>query len=226
MCSCLCFRFVSWIKSDDFEAVCHPLGDVSYYLGHLFVVSHAASSKGLVPQEEIPVEEGDIELPARYPGEMSWEDELRLLFPIFLRVNPRTYFMTGTVRTVIPVTTLMQASKHNPFLFMSLVLQRSYDKFMKWPTRGDAIDQNHFSNWKTCNLVKFPPVRQAYPISKSELTALRARVASHYVPDEHGAMLDYLPDQLSPVERETLLTCDRIDAQFAADVTAFQRHLL
>ena len=206
--------------------ICHPLGDATYYLGYMFVSSQTPTSKGLVAVEEVPIDGGDMSLPARYPGDLSWTEEVRLLFPIFKRVNYRTYIGTGADRVIVPYVTLMQASKHNPFLFMSLVLQRSYDRLMRWPTREDAINQDFRANWKVCNMVKFPPLRQAYPISEAELSQLRARVSSHYVPDADGAMLDYLPEILSPVERENLLACERIDAQFQADVTSLRRHLL
>ena len=193
----------------------------------MFVQSQTPSSKGLVPVEEVPVEKGSMTLPARYPGELTWNEEVRLLFPVFLRVNPKTYFFSDNgERIIVPYVTLMQASKHNPFLFMSLVLQRAYDRLMRWPTRADAVDPNYHTNWKTCNLVKFPPLRQVYPVDQAELARLRNLVSKQYVPSSNGAMLDYLPDSLTPTEREVLMTCDQIDAQFAADTKIFRRHLL
>lgn len=219
-------RFQTWTSAKDFMKICHPLGDVTYYLGYMFVTSQKPTSKGLVAEEEVPIDHGSMSLPARYPGDLTWAEEVRLLFPVFKRVNYRTYIGTGADRVVVPYVTLMQASKHNPFLFMSLVLQRAYDRLMRWPTREDAINPDYRANWKVCNMVKFPPIRQAYPISESELSQLRHRVSSHYVPVANGAMLDYLPDVLSPTERDNLLACEQIDAQYHADVSSLRRHLL
>ena len=222
------FRFHSWIESPSFKSICHILGDVTYYLGHSFVASHKPTSKGLSAVEEYPVEKGNFGLPVRYPGDLSWEEEIRLLFPVFLRVNPRTYFGTGPDRVVIPYITLIQASKKKPMLFASMILQRSFDRLMKWPNVGDALDRDYLNNWKVCNMIKFPPIRQTYPISKRKLAVLRSRVSAHYVPDDHvdGAMHDMLPDDFTPEERDALLTCNRIDEQFQADLLQFHRHIL
>ena len=222
------FRFNSWIDSPSFNPLCHVLGDVTYYLGYSFVASHRPTSKGLNAVEEYPVERGNFDLPVRYPGDMSWEEELRLLLPVFLRINPRTYFGTGPDRVVIPYTTLIQASKVNPMLFASLVLQRTFDRLMKWPNVGDSLNQDYSSNWKVCNMVKFPPIRQSYPVSKSKLADLRARLSSGYVPDDQvdGAMLDLMPGDLSPAERDILLACKRIDDQYQSELVQFHRHIL
>ena len=204
------------------------MGDVTYYLGYSFVAAHRPTSKGLVPAEEFPVERGNFALPVRYPGDMSWEEELRLLFPVFLRVNPRTYFGTGPDRVVIPYTTLIQASKINPMLFASLVLQRSFDRLMKWPTISDSFDRDYVTNWKVCNMVKFPPIKQSYPASKAKVASLRARMSAGYVPhpDVNGAMLDMMPDDFTPEERDILVACKEIDEQFEAELLQFHRHIL
>ena len=198
---------------------------MSYYLGYLFVTSQRPTARGLVATEEIPTEGGSIELPVRYPGDMTWDEELRLLFPIFLDVNPRTYFMTGRGRTIVPYTTLMQASKHNPFLFASLVLQRSYDAWMKWP---DHVEMGDPDSWKICNYVRFPPIKQSYPVSLEKLADLRKKMLPfrgrvHLLADNYD---DLLPDVFSPSDRENLRTCDLIDARYRADVLSFMRHLL
>ena len=222
------FSFNEWVTLRSFKKICHPLGDVTYYLGYLFVESHRPSSKGLLPIEHFPVEGGSMALPARYPGELTWEDELRLLFPVFLEMNPRTYYNTGRGRVIIPYVTLMHASKINPYLFMSLVLQRAYDKEMKWPGLEEMTDPSSENNWRLCNYVKFPPLRQNYPVSSTKLVDLRDKMKPF-----RGRLLalaenmdDLLPDDLSPADRENLRLCDRIDSAFRAEKLLFVRHLL
>ena len=190
----------------------------------MFVTSQRPTSKGLKAYEEIPVEQGTFELPVRYPGDLTWDEELLLLFPIFLDVNPRTYFNVGRTRTIVPYTTLMQASKINPFLFASLVLQRSYDAWMKWPNMTEMSDPR---SWKICNYVKFPPLKQPYPISTEKLLDLRAKMKPFRgrLYQLAPAMEDLLPEDFSPADRENLRTCDRIDAQYRAEILAFMRHL-
>lgn len=191
----------------------------------MFVTSQRPTERGLVAIEEVPAEKGSVELPARYPGDLTWDEELRLLFPIFLDVNPRTYFITGRVRTIVPYTTLMQASKINPFLFGSLVLQRAYDSWMRWPNFADMSNPD---SWRVCNYVKFPPVKQSYPISTQKLAELRAkflpfRGRMNVLTDN---MDDLLPDVFSPADRENLRTCDIIDSKYRSEMLAFMRHLL
>ena len=60
--------------------------------------------------EEIPAEQASFMLPVRYPDDFTWDKEVRLLFPVFLNVDPCAYFVTGRNRTIVPYTTLMQAS--------------------------------------------------------------------------------------------------------------------
>ena len=71
--------------------------------------------------KEIPAEQASFMLPVRYPDDFTRDKEVRLLFPIFLNVDPCAYFVTGRNRTIVPYTTLMQASKTDSFLFDSLV---------------------------------------------------------------------------------------------------------
>ena len=219
------FRFRAWIDSSVFNPICHPLGDVTYYLGYMFVTSQEPTSRGLHPYESIPAEQGNFELPARYPGDLTWDEELRLLFPVFLDVNPRTYFMTGRVRTIIPYKTLMQASKINPFLFASLVLQRCYDSWMKWP---DLVEMSDRGGWRICNYVKFPPLKQPYPITLDKLYDLRKKVRPFR--GQIGRLAenyeDLLPGVLTPEDRDNLRACDRIDTQYQRENLAFMRHLL
>ena len=165
-------------------------------------------------------------MPVRYPGDLTWEEELRLLFPIFLDVNPRTHYFSGRNRVIIPYVTLLQASKHNPFLFASLVLQRAYDSWMKWPNHVEMSDPQ--GPWRVCNYVKFPPIKQSYPISTEKLFDLREKMKPF-----RGRMRvlaanmdDLLPDVFTPSDREHLRTCDRIDGQYQNDVLTFMRHLL
>ena len=208
-----------------FNPVCHPLGDVTYYLGYMFVTSHRPTSKGLQAYEEIPAEQGAFELPSRYPGDLTWCEELRLLFPIFLAVNPRTYFYVGKTRNIVPFKTLMQASKINPFLFASMVLQRCYDAWMKWP---DFNEMSDLRGWRICNYVKFPPLKQPYPISSEKLLDLREKMKPfrgrlHQLAPN---MDDLLPEIFTPADRENLRICDRIDSRYRAENLAFMRHLL
>lgn len=197
---------------------------MTYYLGYNFVTSQRPTASGLLPAEGIPPEEGSFVLPARYPGDLTWDEEIRLLFPVFLDVNPRTYFGTGRNRRIIPYTTLVQASKINPFLFGSLVLQRCYDAWMKWP---DLAEMENPSRWRTCNFVKFPPVRETYPISPAKLIDLRTKMKPYrgrlYQLAENWD--DLLPDVFTPADRENLRTCDLIDGRYRADVLAFMRHV-
>ena len=102
------FRFHEWIESPVFMPICHKLGRATYYLGRMFVTGFHPTSHGLVATEKI---RGDVQLPSRYPGDLTWNEEMRLLFPLFLEVNPRTYFGSGRDRTIVPYTTLMSASK-------------------------------------------------------------------------------------------------------------------
>ena len=191
----------------------------------MFVTSQEPTSRGLQPYESIPAEQGAFELPARYPGDLTWDEELRLLFPVFLDVNPRTYFMTGRVRTIVPYLTLIQASKINPFLFASLVLQRCYDAWMKWPDFVEMADAR--GGWRICNYVKFPPLKQPYPISSQRLFDLRRLVRPYR--DQLGQLAnnfeDLLPDSLTLEDRDNLRLCDRIDTQYQREILAFMRHL-
>lgn len=160
------------------------MGPLSYYLGYNFVVKRKITSRGLVPVEELI---GNIKLPARYPTELSWNDELRLLFPHFLTVNNRTRDANGQV---VPTLTLMNSSKKKPFLFMSLVLQRALDEKMAWPDLTDvsrALEDSDgnvpddirgdSTRWRVCNMVKMPPSRQPYPVAEEVVKAIRERVS-------------------------------------------------
>ena len=191
----------------------------------MFVTSQCPTAAGLQAYEEIPSEQGAFELPTRYPGDLTWDEELRLLFPIFLEVNPRTYFMVGKKRTIVPYLTLIQASKINPFLFASLVLQRCYDAWMKWPDLDEMCDRGV---WRICNYVKFPPLKQPYPVSAEKLADLREKMKPYRgrLYELAPEMEDLLPDIFSPSDREHLRTCDRIDTQYRREMLAFMRHLL
>lgn len=204
------------------------MGPLSYYLGYNFVVGYRVTSRGLVATEELL---GDIRLPSRYPGELTWNEEIRLMFPHFLAVNSRTRDLQ---RRVVPTTTLMSASRHSPFLFMSLVLQRSHDDYMHWPNltelgrtlddmtgeiRGDPV------HWRICNMTKLPPLKAQYPVSSERVEAIRSKVRGLGLGGPPSSELnDVVPDLLTHEERDILTACRDIDAQFLADKLAFMRH--
>ena len=212
------------------------MGRLSYYLGYLFVSSHRITSRGLVAVEEL---RGNVALPARYPVSLTWSDEIRLLFSHFLTVNDRTRDADGRV---VPTTTLMNCSRVNPMLFMSLVLQRSHDDYMSWPSLADMsrpltpstdedadngprnpVIRGDRDRWRICNYIKLPPVRAPYPASDSVVAAIRAKVAGHRLGTTDN-LDDVLPDVLTPEERDILSSCRAIDNQFRDDKLAFMRH--
>lgn len=211
------------------------MGNVSYYLGYNFVSGHRVTSRGLVATEEL---RGNVELPARYPIGLSWSDEIRLLFPHFLTVNSRTRDIAGVV---VPTTTLMNASRVNPMLFMSLVLQRAHDDYMSWPSLLDMsrplerstddedapprppVVRGDRDRWRICNFIKLPPIRAPYPVSDERVAAIRAKVSGFRL-GVSANLDDVLPDILTPEERDILSSCREIDAQFRADKLAFMRH--
>ena len=169
---------------------------------------------------------GDCKLPSRFPGDLTWSEEIRLLFPLFLELNPRTFIGTGRNRQIIPYTTLMCASKIDPLLFMSLVLQRVFDRLIPWISDEEQRDPDQ---WRLCNLVKFPPLKADYPVPQSVLDDLRARLAPHRVQINQmvaSEMVDVLPTIFTPEERDHLRTCKSIDDQFEKDKYSFLAHLL
>ena len=211
------------------------MGKLSYYLGYNFVSSYRITSRGLIAVEELL---GNVELPSRYPVELTWSDEIRLLFPHFLTVNNRTRDSNGRV---VPTTALISTSRIRPMLFMSLVLQRSHDDYMSWPSLADMNRPLEYSDdedaseprppasrgdrdrWRICNFIKMPPIRAPYPVSEERVAEIRSRVAGHRLGNRPD-FDDVVPDLLSPEERDIMTSCRDIDAQFLQDKLAFVRH--
>ena len=90
-------------------------------LAIIFLLLNDPRLKAWFAAGEIPAEQASFMLPVRYPDDFTWDEEVSLLFPVFLNVNHCAYFVTGRNRTIVPYTTLVQASKIDSFLFDSLV---------------------------------------------------------------------------------------------------------
>ena len=187
------------------------------------VTCNRPTSAGLVPTEEI---KPDVNLSIRYPSGLSWAAEVRLLFPHFLVSNSRTQVETSSGpsnRVVLPYSTLLQASRLRPMLFASLVFQRCHDSYMPWP-----VPNNDVTRWKVCNFTKLPVVRPDYPVSDARVAEIRARLNLHRASAAgfHVNMADFLPDILTPEERDILQSCREIDNRHEKDSVAFMMHCL
>ena len=187
------------------------------------VSSHRPTYQGLCPTESI---KPNVELGVRFPTGISWAAELRLLFAHFLVSNARTHIDGPggpNKRQVLPYTTLLHASRIKPMLFASLVLQRVFDAYMPWPE-----PDNNVARWKVCNFTKLPVVKPDYPVDDDRVAEIRARLNAHRASAAgfQVNMSDFLPDILSPEERDILQVSREVDNRFEKDSVEFMQHCM
>ena len=108
-------------------------------------------------------------------------------------------------------------------LFASLVLQRVFDSYMPWPE-----PDNNVSRWRVCNFTKLPVVKPDYPVDDGRVAEIRARLNAHRASAAgfQVNMSDFLPDILSPEERDILQVSREIDNRFEKDSIEFMQHCM
>ena len=96
---------------------------MSYVLGKVIHTEFEVTNEGIIASERLA---NNLDLPIRSPPRDTWHHEVQTLFQALLVTNDRTRLATNK-KILVPITTLMNSSAHDPQLMAFWVVNRSFD---------------------------------------------------------------------------------------------------